>query len=79
MCAFLTAFLLAVLGQADASPKVATENEESEFVKSQQMKRNEFYRTEAATYAITFEWRSPEGAENATRSGAAVEQSSALW
>lgn len=47
MYAFLTAFLLSVLGQAEA-----TEKEESESAKAQQKKWNEFYRTDAAAYAI---------------------------
>src|SRR6516162_3044209 len=47
MYAFLTATLLAVLTQADVDEK-----ESPEFAKAQQKKWNEFYRTEAAGYAI---------------------------
>ena len=48
MYALLTAFSLALLGQADA-----VEKGDAEFAKVQQKKWNDFYRTEAAAYAIS--------------------------
>jgi hypothetical protein len=48
MYAVLTAFSLAVLGQAEA-----VEKEGAEFAKVQQKKWNELYRTEAAAYAVS--------------------------
>jgi hypothetical protein len=52
MYTLLTAFSLALLGQADAVEK-PREKEDAEFAKAQQMKWNDFYRTEAAGYAIS--------------------------
>jgi hypothetical protein len=48
--ALFTAFSLAVLGQADAARK-----DDPELARAQQKKWNEFYRTTAATYAITLD------------------------